>query len=296
MVFWLIFAFYCVFCMNFTAEIVEFNGVKGKLVSTGKPGLGISTKARDDLKVVQILPKGTADAIGIKIGDVIKAISVKGEKIHEWKEVGTVQEVLQVYADMTVGGQVQVRVSRNGEILTMKGKILDYKFERLQSLPEKGLKGFPAPAWKCSDWFQAGELTPELSSFEGKFVVLFFFQHWCPGCHARGFPIMQQLAKKYKGDESVKLLAIQTVFEGGHTNTFENGKKDMVKYGLKIPFGQDAKENRRTYTMQRYRTGGTPWLVLIGPDGVILHDGFDLPGKKLLRKIQFVDKLFSTLR
>ncbi|MHC4841198.1 MAG: hypothetical protein ACYTDT_09625 [Planctomycetota bacterium] len=51
--------------------------------------------------------------------------------------------------------------------------------------------------------------------------------------------MMKKLEEAFDGDEKANFIYIQTVFEGAKTNTFENGKADIKKYGLRGPFGQD---------------------------------------------------------
>ena len=33
----------------------------------------------------------------------------------------------------------------------------------------------------------------QLSNYRGKFIVLYCFQSWCPGCHKIGLPSLQQM-------------------------------------------------------------------------------------------------------
>ena len=65
------------------------------------------------------------------------------------------------------------------------------------------------------------EKPPRLADHPGKWKVIYCFQHWCPGCHRYGLPALQKLVDKFGDDERITFLAIQTVFEGSHTNTFE---------------------------------------------------------------------------
>jgi hypothetical protein len=37
--------------------------------------------------------------------------------------------------------------------------------------------------------------------------------------------------------------------------------------------------------MENYRTGGTPWLVAIDPDGVVLQDGFAIEIDRSIRAV-----------
>lgn len=102
---------------------------------------------------------------------------------------------------------------------------------------------------------------------------------------------MKELEAAFDGDEKVSFLYIQTVFEGAKSNTFERGKADIKKYGLKGPFGQD---NSRK-TMRQFKTGGTPWLVVIGPDGEIKFNDFNYPGDDVEAKAKALEKFVNEL-
>lgn len=61
------------------------------------------------------------------------------------------------------------------------------------------------------------------------------FQDWCPDCQSRGFPTLKKLTKAFGKNDSVKFLAVQTVFEGHDFNTEDKLRKNQLKFGLKIP-------------------------------------------------------------
>lgn len=81
-----------------------------------------------------------------------------------------------------------------------------------------------------------------------------------------------------KGNENVVFIAIQTVFEGHHENTFDKMLETQKKYDLKIPFGHDAGDDgkSRSNFMQNYQTGGTPWFVFIDQNDSVIFADFHL--------------------
>ena len=117
--------------------------------------------------------------------------------------------------------------------------------------------------------------------------ILYFFQHWCPGCHSHGFPTLVRLVGEL-ADEGVGFAAIQTVFEGGEVNTFDRIRDDQRRYGLTIPFGHAVPASDATLPapMADYRTGGTPWFVVIAPDGRVVFDGFQLDSEALIKALR----------
>ena len=74
-------------------------------------------------------------------------------------------------------------------------------------------------------------------------------------------------------------MAIQTVFEGFQYNTPDKVRKNQLKYNLNIPMAHVA-GNPDTHKvpeiMRKYRTGGTPWTVIIDPSGEVVYNGFHI--------------------
>lgn len=119
----------------------------------------------------------------------------------------------------------------------------------------------------------------KLADFEGKFKVIYCFQHWCAGCHSVGFPSLQKMTNALLKNEKVVFFAIQTVFEGKNENTFEKIKETQEKYKLKIPFGHDEgseKSNNISTIMRDFKTGGTPWFLFIDQNNNIVFSNFHL--------------------
>ena len=56
--------------------------------------------------------------------------------------------------------------------------------------------------------------------------------------------------------------------------TFDHAKEVARKYKLKIPVGQSGAPGKRSQVMARYRTGGTPWVVIIDREGVVRYNAF----------------------
>lgn len=144
-----------------------------------------------------------------------------------------------------------------------------------------GINGHKAKEFEVNHWIDAqGNKTKpiKLCDFEGKFKVVYCFQSWCPGCHSRGLPSLQKMVNALEGKHEVVFLAVQTVFEGFHANTYEKMVETQKQYGLKIPFGHDAGDDgkSRSNIMTNYRTGGTPWFIFIDKDDNVVFGDFHL--------------------
>ena len=77
-------------------------------------------------------------------------------------------------------------------------------------------------------------------------------------------------------------MGVQTVFEGYSTNTEDKLRENQLKYELKIPMAH-APGNPQTdeipAIMRDYRSGGTPWTVIIDRSGKVVYNNFHLDVK-----------------
>jgi thiol-disulfide isomerase/thioredoxin len=140
-----------------------------------------------------------------------------------------------------------------------------------------GIQGNQAPDWGVDTWFNLPDdkKTIDLPEFSNAVIYLYCFQSWCPGCHSHGFPTLLNVMEQFGESSDVAFVAIQTVFEGFDVNTAERARETAEKYQLTIPIGHDPGPNsRRSLIMQRYRTGGTPWTVVIDSNGFVRYNDF----------------------
>ena len=157
-----------------------------------------------------------------------------------------------------------------------------------------GIDGSKAHELEVDHWVDAnGKPTESINLFDydGKFKVIYCFQSWCPGCHSRGLPALQEMTKALKNNDSVAFLAVQTVFEGHHENTFDKIMEIQEKYGLEIPFGHDPGDedsHNRSKVMQHYRTGGTPWFIFIDQNNNVVFNDFHLNVEKAIEFLKTI--------
>ncbi len=141
-----------------------------------------------------------------------------------------------------------------------------------------GILGRRAPKLQA-EWIDAqGESNSfRIADQRRRFIYLYFFQAWCDGCHRYGFPALQQLLAEFGTHPGVCFAAVQTVFEGFEENTRDKVAALQQQYDLAIPMGHDAGDpsgQLHSAIMQRYRTGGTPWVVIIDPQRRVLYNDF----------------------
>ncbi len=90
-----------------------------------------------------------------------------------------------------------------------------------------------------------------------------------------------------KAEKDVAYLTVQTVFEGFGTNTARAARSAARRHGITIPVGHDAgRNNTGSRVMKRYRSGGTPWFVIIDKAGIVRFNGFHVRPAAALRLIR----------
>lgn len=153
-----------------------------------------------------------------------------------------------------------------------------------------GILNQKAPSWGVTDWYQlpGGKKSLDIADFKGKVIYLYCFQSWCPGCHKYGFPILKQVIDKFKDDPEVAIVAVQTTFEGYRYNGFQQAKQTAKKYGLKIPVGQSGTREKDSELMTNYRTGGTPWVIIIDKQGMVRYNNYHI---HLTLAVHFIEQL-----
>lgn len=150
-----------------------------------------------------------------------------------------------------------------------------------------GILGYEAPELAIDYWIDA-EGKPAsftIAESKGKWTFLKCFQNWCPGCHASGFPSLKAFADEFHDNPKVAIAGIQTVFEGFSTNTQDAVRELQLRYELPVVMGHDPGDPeglKISDTMLKYRTGGTPWLILIDPEGVVAFNDFRVDTGKLI--------------
>jgi thiol-disulfide isomerase/thioredoxin len=154
-----------------------------------------------------------------------------------------------------------------------------------------GIRGSLAPELELDYWIdsEGKPTTYSIAAERGKWVFLKCFQDWCPGCHSSGFPTLQKFSAAFAGHPQVSIVGVQTVFEGFASNTLADVRKLQLQYQLPITMGHDAgdpKGDHRPQTMRKYRTGGTPWIVIIAPDGQVVFNDYHINVAALIEYIQ----------
>jgi len=156
-----------------------------------------------------------------------------------------------------------------------------------QQRHQYGILGQTGPEISLDTWIDRDGQPGQFSVHEnrGKWIMLKCFQNWCPGCHASGFPTLKRFAQEFQDHPKVAIAGIQTVFEGFRSNTRADVRKLQLRYELPIPMGHDPGDyatRKRPQTMLKYKTGGTPWIIIIAPDGKVAFNDYHVNVEKLI--------------
>lgn len=158
-----------------------------------------------------------------------------------------------------------------------------------------GILGRAAPEIESRYWIDrdGNASTFSIAAARGKWVYLKLFQSWCPGCHKYGFPALKKVADRFDGDTRFVAVALQTVFEGFGINTQDKVREIQLQYQLPITMGHDAgnpQGDHQPRTMRQYRSGGTPWVVIIDPEGRVVYNDFHIDPDRF---IAYLDTRFA---
>lgn len=139
-----------------------------------------------------------------------------------------------------------------------------------------------APELAVSEWFN----TPapiSLASLIGHPVFLHTFQALCPGCVTDAIPQVKRIEQVF-GRTDLAIIGLHTVFEHHEAMSSKTLKAFLHEYRLTSPVGVDLAEDGSDIpvTMQRYQFRGTPSSVLIGRDGLVIHQSFGVENDMLV--------------
>lgn len=69
------------------------------------------------------------------------------------------------------------------------------------------------------------------------------------------------------------------MFEGYGFNTPDKIRQNQIKYALNIPMAHapgDSAAHVAPEIMRNYRSGGTPWTVIVDPSGKVVYNDFHI--------------------
>ena len=130
------------------------------------------------------------------------------------------------------------------------------------------------PELLVQTWFNT-ERPLLLSGLRGRVVVLAAFQVLCPNSIAGAVPQARRIYETFEPND-VAVIGLHATFE--HHDAFSPAvlKAFIHEYRLKFPIALDQPNPTSPipHTMERYKMRGTPSLVLIDRQGLVLKHAF----------------------
>ncbi len=205
--------------------------------------------------------------------------AMEGEGAGEFQARSFVGNYTNVKANTKPGEQVFTLAAKDG-------------FKTVDADPQElGVPSDQPPKLKFAEKDAAPDFalkTPEgkevtLASLKGKVVLLDFWATWCGPCKA-AMPSIQKLHEKYK-DKQVAIIGVNTWERGAADLAQKYMEKNQLTYGLLLKGDSLA---------QAYGISGIPTLVLIGPDGKIIHTGVGFGDGEEEHLADLIDKALAS--
>lgn len=126
----------------------------------------------------------------------------------------------------------------------------------------------PAPEFKLTD---LNGKTVSLADYKGKTVILDFWATWCGPC-LKSFPGVQKAVEKFKDNESVKFLFVNT------WEKVDNKKENAEQFIVKNDYPFHVLLDTENKVVADYKVGGIPTKFLIDKNGVIRFESVGFSG------------------
>ncbi|MEO8772726.1 MAG: redoxin domain-containing protein [Gelidibacter sp.] len=128
-----------------------------------------------------------------------------------------------------------------------------------------------------------------LESLKGKTVILDFWATWCGPCKA-SFPGMQEVVTKYKNNDKVVLLFVDTFERGPNREKMVEDFIKSNKYDFHVVYDTEIEGSNAFEVAAKYDVSGIPTKVIIGPDGRMKFKsvGYNGSNEKLVKELDIM--------
>jgi len=134
-----------------------------------------------------------------------------------------------------------------------------------------------------------------LASLKGKTVILDFWATWCGPCKA-SFPGMQEVVTKYKDDEDVVLLFVDTFEDGSNREKLVTDFIAKNEYDFHVVYDNKVDDSNDFEVADKYGVTGIPTKVIIDGNGKIRFKSVGYGGQtdKLVKEMDIMIEILKS--
>lgn len=134
-----------------------------------------------------------------------------------------------------------------------------------------------------------------LASLKGKTVILDFWATWCGPCKA-SFPGMQEVATKYKDDDNIVLLFVDTFESGDNREKLVTDFIAKNNYDFHVVYDNKIGDSRDFEVANKYGVTGIPTKVIIDKNGKMRFKSVGYGGQteKLVKEMDIMIDLLKS--
>ena len=199
------------------------------------------------------------------------------------KEAKEVPEII----DILKRAYIKANRSEAGYINYIEGLKNSWYTQMMQDL-RKSMISKKAPAFTLTD-LNGNKI--DLNELKGKVVVADFWATWCGPCIA-SFPALQQIVDKYKDDQNVKFIFINSWEKGESKEKTVADFLSVKKYTFHVLMDNDGK------VATDFKVPALPTKYIIDKNGFIrfISNDFDGNDEKLIKELTAIIEIVSNVK
>lgn len=148
--------------------------------------------------------------------------------------------------------------------------------------------GQKAQPWEVTEWLRPmRSKASDIQDLQGKISCMVFVQATCETSVLACGPPLKQLNNRFPSGNDVQLVVLQTPFKKSARNTAPAFEKMTKHLPRDIALGHCAPaDDQPAKIVDRYGVEATPWIIIIGQDGVIEHSSCAIRPEEAIKIIE----------